>query len=208
MSAGTASINIGEVVPRAWRALMSNAVVMIVGFLIIAILLAVTGVILSMFKLGPVAQLVLGGPLLLGYYGAALRAARSESPQFGHVFGGFQRFVPALIANLVISAFNIVALVVGFISPTLASLCALPGLVLAFIFCTTYFFMDDQKLEPLPALQASMKRVMDNLVQWIVLFLAIIGFNIVGVLACGVGVLISAPLSIIMLAVAYDDTRG
>jgi len=205
-AANSVSFNIGDLVQRAWRILMDNAVVLIVGFLVIAVIEVAMSLVLRRFA--GLGTLVVSGPFILGYYGAALKASRRESVPFGQIFAGFQRFVPALLANLVISSFTLIGTVLGFVSTALSMLCIIPGIFLALIYCTTYFYMHDQNMDFWPALESSRLRVMGNLGQWIVLFLVLVALNIGGAIPCGLGLFLTMPLSAVILALAYEQTRA
>jgi len=45
---------------------------------------------------------------------------------------------------------------------------------------------------------------MNNIGQWVILALALFVFNLAGLLLCGLGVLVTGPMSYLMIAMAYD----
>lgn len=197
MSAGAVSFNIGDLVSRAWRVLMDNAAVLIGGFVVIGLILG--GSSMALKSLGSIVNIVIGGPLLLGYYGVVLKAARREPVDFGQVFSGFQRFVPALIANIILS----VMMIVGCI------LLVIPGLFIGMLFTPlTFVGMSDRSLDFWPAIDQAKNTIMANAGSWIMLFLVVFGLNLAGMLACGVGIFLTMPLSAGIIALAYDQARA
>jgi uncharacterized membrane protein len=57
-------------------------------------------------------------------------------------------------------------------------------------------------------MEASREKVMGNLGQWVILFLALLALNIVGAIPCGLGLLVTAPMSAVALGLAYDRTES
>ena len=197
MSAGAVSFNIGDLVSRAWRVLMDNAAVLIGGFVVIGLILG--GSSMALKSLGSIVNIVIGGPLFLGYYGVVLKAARREPVDFGQVFSGFQRFVPALIANIILSVLTIVGCI----------LLVIPGLFIGMLFTPlTFVGMSDRSLDFWPAIDQAKNTIMANAGSWIMLFLVVFGLNLAGMLACGVGIFLTMPLSAGIIALAYDQARA
>lgn len=97
------------------------------------------------------------------------------------------------MAGLLISLFGAIG----------SMLCVLPGLFVMFIYMLTFLYMTDKNLDFWPAMEASRQTVMANIGAWIIIFLVMIGLNILGGLACGIGQIVSAPVSLLMLALAY-----
>ncbi len=147
---------------------------------------------------GSLVQCAVSGPLMLGFAGMALRAARGGSPQFPDLFLGFQRFLPAFLANLIITILTFIGCL----------LCILPGIFVGMIYCLTWFYMSDRKLDFWPSMEASRQKVMESIGSWVPIFLVVVLLVIAGALLCGVGLLVTVPIAFVMLALAFDQANG
>jgi uncharacterized membrane protein len=176
---------------------MDNAVVLIVGFVVIALIMGVASGIGK--SLGGIVNIILGGPLLLGFYGVVLKSVRREPVEFGQLFSGFQRFLPAFLANLILAVLTAIGCI----------LCFIPGLFVAMLFVPlTFMGMYDRTLDFWPAIDQARQTVSASIGQWVLLFLVVLVLNIAGALACGVGIFVSIPLSAVLIALAYDQARA
>jgi uncharacterized membrane protein len=81
-------------------------------------------------------------------------------------------------------------------------LCVLPGLVLIFFSQFTYQFIIDKGMPAFDAIKASFALVNRNLGTVVVLFLASILAFFIGAILCGVGLLVTIPVTIIATAYA------
>ena len=116
----------------------------------------------------------------------------------GDLFKGFNYFVPALVTSLLVGIFVFIG----------ALMCLLPALFVATIFIFPYHFIVDKKMDFWPAMQASHDVVKKDYAGFIVFMLAIIGVNILGVLALVVGLLVTIPMTFAAITVAYRDVVG
>lgn len=182
-----------DMIKDSWRIFSENIGILLGGMIVLYVILIGA----NYLTLG-IAGIVLGGPLMLGYYSCVLKIIRREPVEFGNLFDGFKQFLPAFLAALIMSVF----IGIGTL------LCILPGLFLTICYMLTYFYLYDKNLDFWPAMEASRTTAMANLGQFILLFLAIIVLNLIGALACGVGLLITAPMSAIVLGLAYERVEG
>lgn len=128
-------LDIGETLKLGWESFTGNAVPLIVGLLLAAIV--------SGFTLG-----ICAGAMIIGYNKMVLRAARGESVAIGDVFEGFQRFVPGLVFVLLAG----IAISIGFM------LLIIPGLVLSFmLFYAPWIMADDDDIGAIDAMKASIE---------------------------------------------------
>jgi uncharacterized membrane protein len=72
----------------------------------------------------------------------------------------------------------------------------------------TYYFIADRQMEFWPAMEASRTLIWENFGGFFLFVLALIGINILGLIACGVGLFITIPLSLCSTAVAYREMTG
>jgi hypothetical protein len=87
-------------------------------------------------------------------------------------------------------------------------LCIVPGLILLFYSQFTYQFIIDKGLPAWDAIKASFDLVNRNLGTVVVLFLASILAFFIGAILCGVGLLVTIPVTIIATAYAYRMMTG
>jgi uncharacterized membrane protein len=145
-----------------------------------------------------VASIVTQGPLQVGLHLYIAKKMYNKRPELGDLFKGFDYFLPSFVAALLIGIFAFV----GFL------LCVIPGLVVASMYKFTYLFILDKKMDFWPAMQASHDVVKNDYLGF-TLFLLVMGLiNILGFLCCIVGLLITIPLSICAITVAYQEIVG
>jgi len=192
MSRSSGSFDVGALLGEAWRVLQANAVTLVVANLIVLVLVGLSNVI--PFGIGP---LLLMGPLQLGLYGIASRAVAGQRPEVGQVFDGFKEFLPAFMTGLLVGVF------VGIGSV----LCVLPGILVAILYLPVYLFILDGEKEFWAAMEASRVMVWNNIANWGILFLVIFGLNLAGAVLCGIGLLVSLPISLLLVTLAYNESR-
>jgi uncharacterized membrane protein len=178
-------VDVGGWVTEAWELYKANFALLCVATLV--------AMLLGLFTCG-----VLGGPLWAGLTMIILRVARKSEPvpQIGDVFKGFDFFLQALllalvlgVAYAVLSFIPLVGGVAGFLVAPLI-LFAMPLIV-------------DRKMEFWPAIQASYEQAKVEYVGLLVLTLLASLISAAGALLCGVGVILTAPFSAIVMVVAY-----
>lgn len=187
---GKVQFDFGQMVQTSWE-LLKKYPGPLVGGLVIMIALNAAG---NMIYIG---SLILSGPLTVGMYMIALAAVRGQNVELADLFAGFKKFLPSFLAYLVTMIFTIVGMV----------FCIIPGIFVALIYSLVYLFIIDENMDFWPAMEASRKMVMNNLGQWILLFLVIILINLAGALACCVGLLISSPIAFLMITMGYEQER-
>jgi hypothetical protein len=87
-------------------------------------------------------------------------------------------------------------------------LCIIPGLIFIFYSQFTYQFIIDKGLPAFDAIKASFGLVNKNLGTVVVLFLASILAFFIGAILCGIGLLVTIPVTIIATAYAYRMMTG
>jgi DNA-directed RNA polymerase subunit M/transcription elongation factor TFIIS/uncharacterized membrane protein len=127
-----------------------------------------------------------------------LRVARGGSPEISDLFSGKQYFWRffwgSILLNLMIF-FGLIFLIV-------------PGIILALMFWPMTYVIADRNVGVLDALQQAKEATSGNYMAVFVLALASFGITLLGLLACGIGLLFSAPLTTLLLAVAYCGMTG
>ena len=87
-------------------------------------------------------------------------------------------------------------------------LCIIPGLVVAGMYKFTYLFILDKRMDFWPAMQASHDVVKNDYFGFTMFLLAMAGINILGFLCCIVGLLVTIPMSIAAITIAYQEIVG
>lgn len=162
-----------------------------------AALFGVFGVVLWVSSMIPVGAFFVGGPLTCGLMVCALKLRRNEDFGFGDFFWSFQnfnRYLHSLILSVVVSAGTTLGLLFMLI----------PGIwfMVAAVFSTALFIL--YKQDGIGAIQKSIDLVRGR--WWnIAGILGIIGvLNVIGVLCFFIGILVTTPLSAVILLNAAE----
>lgn len=145
-----------------------------------------------------VASIVTQGPLQTGFHLNIMKRIYNRRPDIGDLFKGFDYFLQSFVAALLIGIFVFAG----------SLLCIIPGLVVASMYKFTYLFILDKKMEFWPAMQASHDVVKNDYFGFTIFLLAMAGINILGFLCCIVGVLVTIPMSIAAITIAYQEIVG
>jgi uncharacterized membrane protein len=145
-----------------------------------------------------VASIVTQGPLQVGFHAFCAKKMYNRRPELGELFKGFDFFLPAFVAALLIGVFVFAGTLV----------CIIPGLVVASMYKFTYLFIFDKRMDFWPAMQASHDVVKNDYFGFTIFLLAMAGINILGFLACIVGLLVTIPLSVAAITIAYQELVG
>ncbi|MDD2239299.1 MAG: hypothetical protein PHO14_10700 [Kiritimatiellae bacterium] len=141
---------------------------------------------------------VLAGPMFAGVIMIILRVSRQTEPkpQIGDVFKGFDFFLQALLLVVVL------AVAYGVLS-FLPVIGGVAGLLIAPLVMFAMPLIVDQKQEFWPAIQASYEKAKEDYVSLLVITLLGSLISSLGLLLCGVGVILTAPFGAILSVVAY-----
>jgi hypothetical protein len=146
----------------------------------------------------PVTGVLLGGPVTGSYLHMAHRANKDQPIHSQDFFKGFERTGGLIKLNLLILMIVLAGL----------ALLVLPGIYLAVSYIFSHHFTWFYKRSPRDSIQLSRKTVSGNFGQIFLLFLILTGINLLGVMALGVGILLTMPLSFCVLYAAFDDIIG
>jgi uncharacterized membrane protein len=148
--------------------------------------------------LNAMVPLILQGPLIAGFHIFCLKKLLNRRTDFGDLFKGFNFFVPALVASLVISLFVFCGTL----------LCIIPGLVVAAMYKFTYLFIVDKRMDFWPAMQASHAVVKNDYFGFTMFLILAFLVNVLGFLCCIVGLLVTMPVTFAAITVAYKEIVG
>lgn len=171
---------IGEALTLGWERFKENAVPLILGVLVACLIFMI-----------PIAGLGLGmpGALLVG-----LKAVRGQKPEIADALVGFQRPLDNIVMGLLQMA-GILACCVGI------------------LFTAPVFFMGslliaEKGMTWQQAKDVCWEQIKPNWVGWMVYWIVLALVSQLGAIACVVGVLVTAPISYVAMAYAYDRTLG
>jgi hypothetical protein len=206
-----------------------------VGLVIVAVIFFATliGIPIGVLILLLMSPLVLS-PLAAGHIIVSFKVIKQQPVEFGDFFNGFKNnyFLPIFLSALVIGLFTTICGIPGQIlsyvyrfstlasqtseaSPSLlvASLLlsfvgAVVGAIITLFYSLTVPFIVARKMTFWPAMEASRKVIAKQWLLWILLGIVLSLINVVGLLFCGLGLLLTSPLTACVVAAAYERIVG
>jgi len=146
----------------------------------------------------PISGLLLGGPVITGYYIVSQLISHDRHVELPDFFKSFDKFTPLLILNLLIALVVFIGLL----------LLIIPGIYFAVSYLFAHFFVWYYDVDPSEAIRLSRKTVSGNFGQILLLCLVLGGINLIGILAFGVGILLTLPFTYCVIYAAFDDIIG
>jgi len=146
----------------------------------------------------PITALLLGGPVMASYFHMAHLAGKDKRIEFSDFFKGFERTGTLLKLNLLIFLLVLLGLF----------LLIVPGIYFAVSYTFSHLFVWFYDKDPTEAIRLSRKAVSGNFWHILLLFLILAGINLLGLLALGVGILLTMPFSFCVVYAAFDDIIG
>jgi uncharacterized membrane protein len=138
------------------------------------------------------------GALIAGFHIFTMKKLMGRNAEIGDLFKGFNYFVPTLVASLLIGLFTFAGTL----------LLIIPGLVVAAMYKFTYLFIVDKRMDFWPAMQASHAVVKNDYFGFTMFMILAFLVNLLGVLCCFVGLLVTIPLTFAAITVAYKEIVG
>jgi uncharacterized membrane protein len=193
------SVDIGKYLGEGWEIFKKN-IGGFIGFTAIIFLVSALAAILpeKARPLGNIASAVLAGPLNAGMFIVAFKLIKQRSTTFSDFFLGFNNFLQFFIANLLM---GILVILASFVF-------VLPGIYLGVAYSFTTALIVDRKFDFWEAMETSRKVITKRWFSFFGFVLVLALINIVGFLLLGVGVLVTAPLTMCAIAAAYQDILG
>ncbi len=138
------------------------------------------------------------GALIAGFHIYTIKKMSGRPAEFGDLFKGFNFFIPTLVASLLISAFTCLGML----------LCIIPGLIVAAALKFTFLFIVDKRMDFWPAMQASHAIVKLDYFGFTMFLILAFLVNVLGLLCLVVGLLVTVPVTIAAITVAYREIVG
>jgi len=151
-------------------------------------------------NVGSLVSSVISGPLYAGFFIVAFKVLKQQATTFGDFFKGFQndKFFQFFLASLVVGLLVILGTI----------LLILPGIYLIVAYTFTVPFMVDRKLGFWEAMETSRKVISKRWFSFFGFVLLLILVNFVGALLCGLGLLVTVPLTYCAIVAAYRHIVG
>jgi hypothetical protein len=138
------------------------------------------------------------GALIAGLHIYTMKKIVKRPADIGDLFKGFEFFIPTLLATILIGVFTFV----GFL------LLIIPGLVVAAMYKFTYLFIVDKRMGFWQAMQASHAVVRQDYFGFVMFLILAFLVNVLGFLCLVVGLLVTVPMTIAAITVAYHEIVG
>jgi hypothetical protein len=142
---------------------------------------------------GSILAQIPGQILLVGLLRMAFKQIRGGKIQIGDAFAFSDVVVPAAVATVLTS--------LGVMAGTV--LCVVPGLLLAALWLFTFPLVADGRPDGVDAMRTSWNTLKDDWLMALVFLLVMAVMVALGLLACGVGVLVTGPLAVLSTALVY-----
>lgn len=145
---------------------------------------------------GPVVGTILHGPLFGGAYVLLLKLIRDQRATFADIWGGFgPPFVNLMIGGILVQILGAIGLL----------LCIVPGVYLLVSWSFPWQLIVDKGMAFWPAMELSRKTALKLWWPLFALFVVSVLLIIAGFLVIGIGIFITAPLTLACYAYAYED---
>lgn len=168
-------------------------------FIVFTLIIVVAMTVFSQLHLpGSLAGSVVMAPLYAGFIIVVFMLFKGQQVQFGDFFKGFNYFLPLVLANIVMS----ILITIGMF------LLILPGIYLMVSYMFVSIFIVDYRMEFWQAMETSRQIVTKNWFSLFVFVLVLFVINLLGALVLGIGLLVTIPLSVCSVCVAYRDIVG
>jgi hypothetical protein len=207
------SVSVGDAIGYGWKGFTANVgsillivlVVVVVGGGLNVLATSIDNTVLSFIV--SLIGFVVGFFLSLGLIRAALTVADGEKPNVGELFQGegvAQYAIASIVLGLAFALLNLVGLVTIILLPATF----LVTLVLSFFVQFFGYSILDDKVSAFEGIGRSFDVVKKNFGELLLLWLAALAINIAGALLCGVGLLVSLPVTAIAWAYAWRRLTG
>ncbi|NTW53478.1 MAG: hypothetical protein HGB15_01670 [Chlorobaculum sp.] len=187
-------VNASEYVQKGWD-MFKEHVGEFVGFTLIMFAISLVSTRMEIF--GSLLFSAVAAPLYAGYSITAFKIISGQPFEFGDFFKGFNYFLPLFLASLASGLIVSVGL-----------LLIIPGIYLAVGYMLTTFLIIDHHMEFWQAMETSRKIVTKNWFAFFVFALVLFLVNLLGMLALGLGLLVTIPVTSCAAAIAYKEIVG
>jgi hypothetical protein len=194
-------LNIGACLSRGWDLWMDHFGRLLLAYLIlIPISVAMTFVQVGSL---PIATMIFGGVFTAGMYRYTLKLLHGEPATVTDLFAGFSEAPGALIlAGMAIALF---IMTFAFLAAAGFLFCIVPALYFGIAWTFTYPLILEKKLAFVPAMEVSRRVITRNWWRMLMLMVAAALLSLIGITALLIGIILTLPISLCVLACAYDS---
>jgi len=146
----------------------------------------------------PLSGLLLGGPTMASYFHMARLASGGQQIEISDFFRGFDKAGSLIKVSLLIFLIILLGLIMLIV----------PGIYFAVSYVFSHLFIWFYDKDPSEAIRLSRKTVSGNFGQILLLFLILAGINLLGIMALGVGILLTMPFSFCVVYATFEDIIG
>lgn len=188
-----------NVIGVAWQMLSQQLGTWVLAMLVVVLInvaLAFTvGIVLALCVplVGNLVAQIPSQLMVIGLYRMAFKQMRGETIAVGDVFQFMDVLGPAAVATILVT----IAVITGTI------FCIVPGILLAGVWMFTFPLIADKGMDGVQAMGLSWNTLKADWLMAALFFFVNTLIGVAGALACGVGVLVTAPLSLLSLAGLY-----
>lgn len=148
--------------------------------------------------LGQIINILITGPIAIGFAIFALALSRKQEAKFSQVIDGFQKFGTGVCTYLLQLIFVFLWML----------LLIIPGIIAQLSYAMTYYIIaEDDKIGPLDAITKSKQMMNGNKWKLFCLQFRFLGWTLLCVLTFGIGFLWLIPYMMISFAQFYDDLK-
>ena len=187
----TGEINISKWIMNGWDLVMKDFGNFLLLSLIYVVLLTLA---FSTWIIG----LILAGPLTAGFFYIIFNRIRGKEFYMGDIAKGFEVFVAAVLADILISVFVGIGL----------ALLIIPGIIISALYMFAIPLIMEKKMDFWQAMEYSRKLVSKNLFELSIFMLVLYILLFIGVLLLLVGFFVALPIVFAAIAYAYSDLIG
>lgn len=188
-------LEIGPLFSRAWEIFKEHLWTTVAVFVIYSLLTSAGQLFGEDVGLGELIILVISGPITAGTYMYALRLVRGGEADIGEMLRGFQVFGKAFG----VFALYAIIVVVGMI------FLIVPGIYMAVALMPSMFLVLDDDLSVMETLQKAWAMTQGYRGRIFIVGLAVLGLNLLGIVAFLIGVIFTGALSLIIGALLYEE---
>jgi uncharacterized membrane protein len=135
------------------------------------------------------------GPFILGTYKINLAIVRNEDGDIGDFLSGFEYFLPAFIANILIHMGAFIGLWMFLV----------PAGIIFITYAPTYFFIFEYKQGFWDAMESSRRLTWGNKKLWLTVFGVAVLVNGAGLLCFIVGLVVTWPFTRLLITLVYEE---
>jgi len=138
------------------------------------------------------------GPLNIGFFYIITLRMFGKPFDISDISKGFNYYINAILINILVTFF----VSVGF------TLCIIPGIFIYSWYLLPYIYIFDRDMDFWKAMEESRKVAFNRFFEFFVLFIVLGFIFFLGILLCGVGILIVIPYIKIVIMLVYRDLIG